>query len=308
MCDIWRDNSKTRITPEDINKWAPEWKELNIKKVILCGEPLLHNSLWKICEILKKNSIGIELLTNGYLLSRYANKVLEVCDKVTVSLDGPESIHNTTRGIPQAFTKLSQGVRSLHNLNSSFPVIGRCAVHQFNFHCIRQTVHTARALGLSAISFLAMDTDSEEAFQRTGRIDEIYRHKFRLSHDNIRELEAELDLLEIECSNDFESGFICESPEQLRTNLLDYYKALNGEADFPEVICNAPWTSAVIEFNGSVRPCFFHKHYGSLRHASSLKNLLNADSSADFRNSLQKEANAVCTRCICSTATYRNIN
>ena len=43
---------------------------------------------------------------------------------------------------------------------------------------------------------------------------------------------------------------------------------LLGSAPFPRVACNAPWMSVVVEADGAVRPCFFHRPVGSLREAT----------------------------------------
>ena len=67
---------------------------------------------------------------------------------------------------------------------------------------------------------------------------------------------------------------------------------MGGLAKFPSVSCNAPYMSAVIEADGSVRPCFFHQTVGSVRLeplASIVKRNLPA-----FRENLTIASNPVC--------------
>ena len=103
---------------------------------------------------------------------------------------------------------------------------------------------------------------------------------------------------------EFDARFVAETPEKLR-RLPAYYAALRGEGPFPAIHCNAPWVSAVLEANGSVRPCFFHDVIGNVRETP-LETIVTGNLSA-FRSSLRVGANPVCARCVCSLKTgWRN--
>jgi MoaA/NifB/PqqE/SkfB family radical SAM enzyme len=101
-------------------------------------------------------------------------------------------------------------------------------------------------------------------------------------------------------ADDLASGFVAESAEKLR-RLPQYYSALLGGARFPTVQCNAPWTSVVVEADGSVRPCFFHQRIGNVR-ATPLP-LIVRDALSSFRGTLDVATNPVCTRCVCALKT-----
>lgn len=67
---------------------------------LLGGEPLvLGKDLIEIMSYIKSQGGTIHLLTSGYSLE-YADEVIPMSDAVFVSLDGPESTHNFTRGKP----------------------------------------------------------------------------------------------------------------------------------------------------------------------------------------------------------------
>jgi Fe-coproporphyrin III synthase len=95
----------------------------------------------------------------------------------------------------------------------------------------------------------------------------------------------------------FARGFIAESPEKLR-RLPDYFAALNSDGPFPAVRCNAPWVSAVVEADGTVRPCFFHPPLGNL-HTQPLVDIVNGEQAIAFRRQLDVASNQVCRRCVC---------
>ena len=62
--------------------------------------------------------------------------------------------------------------------------------------------------------------------------------------------------------------------------------------------CNAPWVSAVIEADGSVRPCFFHPISGDIRE-NSLLDIINSEKSISFRKNLDVKTNSICEKCVC---------
>jgi Fe-coproporphyrin III synthase len=305
MCDIWTDRSRRTIAPADVELWADEWYGMGIRFVILTGgEALMHPDLWSICQSLNSRSINVSLLSTGLTLRRHAENVVRHCNGVTVSLDGPPHAHDRIRRVPRAHRFLAEGVEALRTLAPDYRVYGRCAVHRHNFRLLRGTVAFAHEIGLNRISFLAADVTSE-AFNRPHGWLPDRQAEIALGADDLDDLERELDALTTEYANDFASGFINESESRLRTKLLGYYRAHNGYGDFPEVECNAPWGSAVVEFDGTVRPCFFHKPYGNLHEAGSLDAVLNSPAAVEFRANLDLRTNPICRRCVCTFSIKR---
>ena len=92
-------------------------------------------------------------------------------------------------------------------------------------------------------------------------------------------------------------SFIAESPEKLR-KLYSYYAAFYGLNPFPYKKCNAPWISAVVEADGTVRPCFFHPPMGNIRE-DSLEHIINSDKSIRFRKELDINKDETCVKCVC---------
>ena len=162
---------------------------------------------------------------------------------------------------------------------------------------LRETVHAARRLGLNGISFLAADVTSS-AFNRpllwsTRRQDEI-----ALSPLEAGTLEKEIEALIEESGKESECGFIAETPEKLR-RIARQFRVQLGLQEGESPICNAPWVSAVIETDGTVRPCFFHAAIGNLREGS-LESIVNGEAGRTFRENLDIANNAICRRCVCS--------
>jgi MoaA/NifB/PqqE/SkfB family radical SAM enzyme len=182
------------------------------------------------------------------------------------------------------------GVRALHRIQADFPVAARCTVQKQNCAHLAATVQAAREMGLRSISFLAADLTSA-AFNRSGGWPPERQAEVALDAGEIAALEREIDALN-------EDGFILESPEKLR-RIAHHFRAHLGLEEPVAPRCNAPWVSAVVESDGTVRPCFFHEPIGSLAQTSLLQ-VVNGPRAVAFRQSLDVSENPICRRCVCS--------
>ncbi|MEE8523931.1 MAG: radical SAM protein [Thermoanaerobaculia bacterium] len=300
MCDIWKGNrdrqelTRADLAPhvETLRRWRTSWV------VLSGGEALMHSNLWTLCELLK-HELGakITLLSTGLLLRRWAGEVTRWCDEVIVSLDGPRRVHDEIRDVPRAYERLADGVLALREHQADYPVTARCVVQRRNYRDLTGVVDAARDLGLDHVSFLAADV-STEAFNRPDGWDGERVADVALSSAEAVELTEAVERMIAERSRDFSSGFIVESPDKLR-RLAAYFRALNSDGEFPPVSCNAPWVSAVVEADGTVRPCFFHRALGNVREQS-LEAILNAPDAVAFRRDLDMARDPICRKCVCT--------
>ena len=268
----------------------------------------MRREVFEIADIFRSIDVKLHLLTSGLFLERDAEKIATRFENVTLSLDGhTAAIYRQIRGV-DGLALIERGATKFKNLAPNIPLRARSTLHRHNFRELPSLIDKARTLGLDQISFLAADVTSE-AFGR--------RSEFQAGmppngmHKNSEPLRSGLLLDEAEISEfaqviestvdshrrEFESHFVAESPAKLR-RLPSYYAAQLGMGEFPPVSCNAPWVSAVIEADGSVRPCYFHNIVGNLRE-NSLKQILRRDMSV-FRASLDVSENSICAKCVCT--------
>lgn len=296
MCDIWKTDSSREISVADLERHGEDIARLRVEWVVFSGgEPLMHSDLFRLCRFLRERKIRTTLLSTGLLIERYAGQIVEFLDDVIVSLDGPRETHDAIRGVPGAFDRLAAGVAALHRKNPDFAIAARCTVQNRNCSLLRATVEAARGLGLESLSFLAADVKSE-AFNRPGIWNELRQNQVALSLTQISTLESEVEALigTGECR-----GFVAESPEKLR-RIVDHFRAHLGLQHPVAPRCNAPWVSAVLESDGTVRPCFFHRPIGFAGNGISLFEVLNGPEAIRFRQGLDVSTNAICRRCVCS--------
>jgi MoaA/NifB/PqqE/SkfB family radical SAM enzyme len=298
MCDIWKTTDTRSLRPSDLEAHLASFRSLGVRWVVFTGgEPLLNPSLPLLCAMLRQEGIRLTLLTTGLLLKKQAKDVAASFDDVIISLDGPESIHNSIRQVENAFAVILAGVAAVKKLQPGLRITARTTVQKANCLYLRETVQAAKALHLDSISFLAADLESE-AFNRpliwpVGR-----QNQIALSLSDLAVLEIELKALIREYASDIRSGFIAESPEKLR-RIVSHFRAHLGLEPSRAPLCNAPWTSAVVETDGTVRPCFFHPPIGNIQH-SSFEEVINSKEALQFRSTLKISTNEICRRCVCS--------
>ena len=285
MCDIWKANTEKReITVEELEKHIAQFIQLKVREVVFSGgEALMHSNLWKLCSLIRQNEIRITILSTGLLLQKNATEIIAHCDEVIVSLDGSQTVHDKIRNVPDGFSKLAAGVKELKRLKPEFKVGGRCVLQRFNYFDFVNIVKSAKDIGLDRISFLAADV-STSAFNRLASWSDNRASEVAPSKNEAAEFETIVRNSFSILASEYRSNFISESPQKM-LKIVQYYKAINRMGDFPEAICNAPWVSSVVESDGSVMPCFFHRPYGNL-YANDFLGIINSSEEIAFRQQL----------------------
>jgi Fe-coproporphyrin III synthase len=298
MCDIWKREKHEQVRVADLDRHRASLRNLGVRQVVLSGgEPLLHSDLPALCNFFRQENIGLTLLTTGLLLLKRANDVSTLFDDVIVSIDGPRAIHDGIRRVNGAFDVIARGITAVQEQNPDIEITCRTTVQKANHRHLRATVAAAKMLGFDSISFLAADLTSE-AFNRPLVWPGERQSEIALTAHEAAELEEEMEALIVEHDHELRSKYIVESADKLRRIPRRFREHL-GELSPQAPICNAPWVSTVIEVDGSVRPCFFHRPVGSVA-SSTLEEVVNGETARLFRQSLKVSENPTCRRCVCS--------
>jgi len=297
MCDIWKaDNGGLEMSLADMEAQAEAIRKLEVKYVFISGGELLKNHhLWTFCKSLRRQGVKVILLSTGLMLEANAEEIVTSCDQLTVSVDGSPAVHDRIRQVNGCAELLAAGINAILACRSDFAMVGRTVVQKLNCEDLHNVVRCGTDLGLRAVSFVGADVSST-AFNRPTPWDEPKISQIALSHSELCKLSRSIELLLTDYSKDFERGFILNTPAQL-WDIYRYYKALLGQCDFPPVKCRAPWISAVLEADGCIRPCFFHRPYGNVSEKGLLE-ILNSKEAVRFRRELKVSKNEICQRCV----------
>jgi MoaA/NifB/PqqE/SkfB family radical SAM enzyme len=298
MCDIWKREENTDIKLQDLERHRESLRRLSVRRVVLSGgEPLLHSDLRSLCIFFRELNIRLTLLTTGLLLSKRASEVAELFDEIIISIDGPARVHDAIRRVNGGFRHIESGVVAIRRIRPLMQITGRTTVQRANHCYLQETVSTAQTIGLDSISFLAADLTSQ-AFNRPLLWPADRQNEVALTVAELHVLEEEVEGLIAMYSEEIRAGYIAESAMKLR-RIVAHFAAHLGLTRAVAPTCNAPWVSAVVEVDGSVRPCFFHRSIGNIRDAE-LDHIVNGKNAIDFRHNLRVHDNPVCQRCVCS--------
>jgi MoaA/NifB/PqqE/SkfB family radical SAM enzyme len=298
MCDIWKTRDQKKIGVREMELQLESIRRLGVRWVVFSGgEPLMNLELPQVCSLLRAEGIRLTLLSTGLLLKKYAADVARDFNDVIVSLDGPREIHDGIRRVPGAFELIREGICALRNIRPDVQITARSTVQKANHAHLMETVLAAKQLQLDGVSFLAVDVTST-AFNRSLVWPVSRKNEIGLSLAELGMLENQIDTVIAASGRDIEPGFVVESPQKLR-RIARHFRAHLGLAAPESPVCNAPWVSAVIEADGSVRPCFFHPKIGNL-YDTTLEAVINGPEGRAFRSTLDVAANPICRNCVCS--------
>ncbi len=301
-CDIWR-SPRRNMKPELVEAIAGDLRALAVRWVVLSGGEAMQHPRWgEIAQRFRAEGARVTLLTNGLLLRKQIDTVLTSVDEVIVSLDGgTAATYEAIRGV-DGFDLILDGMRQVRA--GGIPVTTRTTVQRANYRELPQIIDAAKSADVNSISFLTVDVSNPFAFgSRTGLISALsipVEHQppaSALTADDLPELKRVLDDLELRYADDFASRRIAKSPAKLR-RMLAYFGAIVGADEYPQVRCNAPHLSAIIEVDGSLRPCYFLPRMGKLN-GTPLREAINGPEALDLRRAYRQGERAECQSCVC---------
>jgi MoaA/NifB/PqqE/SkfB family radical SAM enzyme len=292
-CDYWR-HGRVDMNLEAVQRLLPSLARLRTRAVLVSGgEPLLNAQWAEIAQLLRAHGLSTWLLTSGLSLAKHARRASQLFDAITVSMDGTNArTYAAIRGL-DAFDKVCQGIAAAAKAGARVSL--RVTLQRANYRELPAFVDLARQLGACQISFLAVDVANPHAF---GRSDD-FASDLALQAQDLPLFEQLLCRLEQQRREDFDCGFIAESPQKLR-RILQYFTAVCGLGAYPAVLCNAPEFSAVIDAQRQLRPCFFIAGPPGSRVDDDLPAVLNGAPMASLRRDIRQRRRAECATCVCS--------
>ena len=169
MCGQWsqegyirtnKDSLKHELTLADWKRMVDELAVHGIPSVLLRGgEVFMFPGIVELLDYIHEKGMFISIDTNGTMLEQFAADIVRIGKMhLTVSVDGPEAVHDSVRGIPGTFQKLKAGVAKITELEAgSENKIGRSicfTISQYNYRNLGIMPDVARSLGLGSIAIV----------------------------------------------------------------------------------------------------------------------------------------------------------
>src|SRR5579863_3946034 len=129
-CDIWKLPRRNMPLPL-AERLASEFRTLGVRRVILSGGEATQHPDWpRIATLFRTAGAKVQLLTNGLLLNKQAQAVIDSIDQLVVSLDGGTAeTYKAIRGV-DGFDVIMAGLRKC--ADAGLPITTRTTVQQAN--------------------------------------------------------------------------------------------------------------------------------------------------------------------------------
>jgi MoaA/NifB/PqqE/SkfB family radical SAM enzyme len=202
---------------------------------LIGGEPLLHPQLVVLIRGARQLGFSVAMTTNGFLLARKAASLLDL-RQITVSIDGPEDVHDRIRGVTGSYRRAVDGVREVASLREgTLPLLAvNCTISPWNAGHLVETARALQDVPLDSLTFQHLtfgDSDADLA----QAIDVV---RLREELDEIGTLSSEFPI------NVF--------PPLGGDDVEAYYR----DKDFPFGRgCMVPWVALRVYEDGTVAPC-----------------------------------------------------
>jgi MoaA/NifB/PqqE/SkfB family radical SAM enzyme len=306
MCWIKTDDVETREFL-DYNDWCRLIDDLRTWKprlTITGGEPLLVDYVPELIRYAAGKGLRINLGTNGTRLGEYADElVFSGLQDLSVSLDGPQEVHDRIRGMTGVFDKVQDGIRRVvdakRRVGSKLPYVRlNCTLTKANQESLQDGVTLAEEWGVDSVSFQHMWFTTSEIIER-------HNHGFRqvfgqespdLTGFLVKDLAPDPDVLQQELGK---LGQVSRQklpvyvyPELDAAQLLKFYR--EPEYAFRSV-CRSRWFRTDVMPNGDITPCLSYM-VGNVRQTS-FSEIWNNDRYQRFRRQLLKGLFPGCLRC-----------
>ena len=318
MCDVGQNysesmfyknligNDKSDFPVEAFKKLIDEVRVFKPYIGVTSTEPLLYKPLPEIIKYVIKSGLRINVLTNGYLLEKRAEEIIDSgLYSLNVSIDGPPEIHNKLRGVKDSHERAIAGIMKVVELkkkkNSVYPYIGiNSTVTDLTAPYMVDMLNSLPMEHLIKVSYMTMVFLHQELADKHNKI---YGDKYPASQAC---LAGEADPFKVNVKKLVEQSRLVKKmyPEKV----FLYYQPDEDELKKyfyePEIFmdktkCVFPWFSAQVLSNGDMvglTRCY-PKVFGNVIR-NSFKEVWLGKEMRDFRKDLNKYGRfPACTRC-----------
>jgi len=294
------DKGNTDIPIEDLKKVVDEVNFFKPTFYLSGGEPLVYPKIIELLEYLQHKRLYCLINTNGILLEKYARDLVKLgVDKIIVSIDGPEEVHDLNRG--KTFKRIIEGIEIIKEMknkeNSHFPLIRiNSLITPFNSEYLEETVSLVERLGVDSLTFQHPMFSNEEVRKgyveggETDKLNQInilgFTYKGGIDTDSLVRQIKNIKHKKLKIPINF-------YPDIKIDKIKFYYNDLDYNF---ENKCLSAWRKVVITPAGDIGPCV--NHLLDNINQKSFREIWNSSKYMAFRANLKKgRLLPSCVRC-----------
>ena len=295
MCNHWRETREPPVPSDRFHEVLTELAELGTKKVhISGGEPMLRPQVPQMIAQASALGIKVTMTTNGTLIDKATAKRLVEggLRGVNISIDSPvRKMHEKIRGVEGSFKATTKAVELFRRYKHKGKLTIRIntVVSRTNYQTLEALPDLALDLGADGINLIPVD-------DHCGEILSMRKKDIALFNQEIAPKIAERALALGLIVSDEDAFPFGRTDSEVRLGRTGRY-AFGYYDQHP---CYAPWTHALIDFNGNVYVCCMTRErippLGNIQ-TQSFKEIWEGAAYRKIRLQMHPPALAACRRC-----------
>lgn len=258
LCSYPQQNPKRFLSLSFIRQQVLPWViQQGIGFVIITGgEPTLHPELGEIIQELKKANVRVTVITNGIGLANGFEKLVSSVNGYIFSVDGGNAeLYYKIRGLSH-FNELIQWPAKIKKQNPHTQIAFSCLLQKLNVKHLNELYRLTAELPVDALFFNVPEL-KPHCF---GRHNETPQHSLEQVLLDDEEMAALQDELHRVWNLDQKRGLLHQGYDFLE-NAIAYFQSFRKpqrrQFNSPEVVCQVPFCSVVIDEAQMLHPCFY---------------------------------------------------
>lgn len=235
------------------------------------GEPTLNPELAQIIDDIHSLGMGVELNTNGTLLSRHKYLYQQNIEALIISLDGfSPAEYKEIRGINK-FETVCDNIMEFKKQSPETIVGIRVALTKYTLNKLDKLVDLCKKLNIDSVGFNPIDVTSS-SFSRNMSLERsiLLRNRLFPDLDDLNDFITSLEDIE---SDNYKTIEEASLKSLFSWNISQFKKCANY---YKEIIisektidslepCNFPNYSLVVDYDQTIKPCFYAPAFSNLK-------------------------------------------
>ncbi len=303
------ERKKAEMTTEEILGLIDDVANMGVREMTLTGgEFFLRRDALELIERVKARGLRLCVNTNAWFLTRsHVRRLIQIgVDALSVSIDGPDEVHDEIRRGKGSFRRICDGLARLkeekETLGKKKPSVGiTVTIFALNQGCFSEVIDAVHNLGVASVDFDYMFFTEEKASRMTEKmipLPVVRKEENQILPMELRNVDADIMYAEVQRAKvkaeqyGVRIGF--GPPFKTKEEIHKRFHDIN-HANVDK--CFYPWKSSRVNPYGDVYSCSIDVAFGNIREAP-FSQIWNGEAYRIFRQTLKyQRLFPKCTKC-----------